>query len=68
MLVTQERVADRLPETGVATLLPDGRRLPLARAAGAGPPANLAYVIYTSGSTGRPKGVGVAHGAAVAHS
>ncbi|HZF13329.1 MAG TPA: amino acid adenylation domain-containing protein, partial [Thermoanaerobaculia bacterium] len=70
LLITEERLLGRLPETAVATLLLDaggsgidGRsaaRLPgrLPKTATAG---SLAYVIYTSGSTGRPKGVMVHH-------
>ncbi|MEA2563442.1 MAG: hypothetical protein QOH06_4946 [Acidobacteriota bacterium] len=69
VVVTQERVVDRLPETGVPTLLLDG--LPLPRSGGGlgrgSFPGNTAYLIYTSGSTGHPKGVAVPHAAAVEH-
>jgi amino acid adenylation domain-containing protein len=68
-LVTQGRVASRLPETGVPVLLMED----LAMSAESEAPAvrvlpeNLAYLIYTSGSTGRPKGVAVTHAAAAGH-
>ncbi|HET9227335.1 MAG TPA: amino acid adenylation domain-containing protein, partial [Thermoanaerobaculia bacterium] len=69
VVVTQERVLDRLPETNVPILLLD--RLPLPGSGGAqgtgALPQNTAYLIYTSGSTGRPKGVAVPHAAAVEH-
>jgi amino acid adenylation domain-containing protein len=69
VVVTQERVVDRLPETGVPALLLDG--LPLPRSGGGQGrgsfPGNTAYLIYTSGSTGHPKGVAVPHAAAVEH-
>ncbi len=81
VVVTQERVVDRLPETGVKILLLDeleSKSPPLpgrmGRAAGSvrdrerGPGGEgLAYLIYTSGSTGQPKGVAVPHAAAVEH-
>jgi amino acid adenylation domain-containing protein len=66
MLVTQRRLAEKLP-AGVARLvLLDDDRGPIGREssenpAGAATADNLAYVIYTSGSTGRPKGVEVTH-------
>jgi amino acid adenylation domain-containing protein len=70
VLVTQERVAERLPQTEVPVLLLDSGP-PLPRSGGRpgrGPfPDNTAYLIYTSGSTGRPKGVAVSHAAAVEH-
>jgi len=63
VLLTQERLRDRLPATAAEPLLVDGEEAesePLpARSAAA--PDDLAYVIYTSGSTGRPKGVPVTH-------
>ncbi len=66
VLLTQERLRGRLPETAAAILVldgPDGSP-PEAEVEGersACPPDSLAYVIYTSGSTGRPKGVMVSH-------
>lgn len=69
VVLTQERVRDRLPEFGGETILLDGEA---GRAALEAEPTtapavtvsaeNLVYVIYTSGSTGAPKGVGVTHG------
>ena len=73
-LVTQGRVAARLPETATPVLLLDASPLDgEAPDEGTGPepatvlPDHLAYLIYTSGSTGRPKGVAVTHAAAVEH-
>ncbi|HEV2733797.1 MAG TPA: condensation domain-containing protein, partial [Longimicrobiaceae bacterium] len=67
VLLTQERLAERLPETGAEVVLLDGehdaedgsalshsRTFALSHSPS---PESLAYVIYTSGSTGRPKGV-----------
>ncbi|HEX8275252.1 MAG TPA: amino acid adenylation domain-containing protein, partial [Longimicrobiaceae bacterium] len=65
VLLTQERLRDRLPATGAETVLLDGdagsssalshsRTFALSHSQF---PDSLAYVIYTSGSTGRPKGV-----------
>jgi non-ribosomal peptide synthetase component F len=66
VLLTQERLAERLPEHNAGVLYLDTDREwvaaesgeNLASQAGA---ENLAYVIYTSGSTGRPKGVTIEH-------
>jgi amino acid adenylation domain-containing protein len=79
LLLTQDRVADLLPELGVATLCVDGEHAtiganpapPVDPLGLAGPdwPAgredDVAYVLYTSGSTGTPKGVAVSHRAVV---
>jgi amino acid adenylation domain-containing protein len=70
ILITQERLAGRLPRTTAMPVFLDRDRplieretaAPLPRRADEG---NLAYVIYTSGSTGRPKGVAIAHRSAV---
>ena len=66
LLVTHQRVRDRLPAlTCPVWCLDDARARPIA-ACGEDPaplarPEHVAYVIYTSGSTGRPKGVMVTH-------
>ncbi|HEY0512065.1 MAG TPA: amino acid adenylation domain-containing protein [Thermoanaerobaculia bacterium] len=71
VLLTQEHLADRLPEvTGHAVVCVD--RLDLAAEDFSDPdwpidPESLAYVVYTSGSTGRPKGVAVPHRAMINH-
>ncbi|HEX2092677.1 MAG TPA: amino acid adenylation domain-containing protein, partial [Longimicrobiaceae bacterium] len=65
ILLTQDRLLERLPEHGVAVVRVEG--LP-REGAETGPPPDgpvpldsLAYIIYTSGSTGTPKGVRVEH-------
>ena len=73
VLVTNERLATKLPPfRGQVVRLDESREL-IERQSTANPdasvsPENLAYVIYTSGSTGRPKGVAVSHRALVSHS
>jgi aspartate racemase len=66
VLLTQSRLAERLPARGAEMLLVDSGWDAIAREDGGNlpggeSPENLAYVIYTSGSTGRPKGVMVPH-------
>ncbi len=72
VLVTEERLRGRLPETPetAARLLlldsegAEGRGLEsesAERLPAIATPGSLAYVIYTSGSTGRPKGVMIHH-------
>jgi amino acid adenylation domain-containing protein/natural product biosynthesis luciferase-like monooxygenase protein/thioester reductase-like protein len=66
VLLTQGRLAERLPPCAGETILLEAGDDSLARAAAARPrnlarPDGLAYVIFTSGSTGRPKGVMVPH-------
>ncbi|WP_128430374.1 non-ribosomal peptide synthetase [Streptomyces cyaneus] len=66
LVVTQEQVRDRLPDTGAVVVdVVRDRDLVASRPATAPEvdlgPADLAYVIYTSGSTGTPKGVLVPH-------
>jgi amino acid adenylation domain-containing protein len=68
VLLTQERLLDRVPEHGARVVVLD--REPQAGESTENPcvpvePRNLAYVMYTSGSTGRPKGVATPHGAVV---
>jgi amino acid adenylation domain-containing protein len=65
VLVTQQRVAARLPAPRAHVVLLDVEAA-LATQSAANPPSaaranNLAYVIYTSGSTGQPKGVEITH-------
>ncbi|HEY0078606.1 MAG TPA: amino acid adenylation domain-containing protein, partial [Pyrinomonadaceae bacterium] len=70
VLLTEQRLAERLPETSakVVCLDTDWKRIeeesprePERNAAS----TSLAYVVYTSGSTGRPKAVVMPHRAAV---
>jgi amino acid adenylation domain-containing protein len=64
LLLTQERLRSRLPETEVAVLAIDGVLAETGGAEFADAPIggdDVAYLIYTSGSTGRPKGVLVPH-------
>ncbi|WP_141588803.1 non-ribosomal peptide synthetase [Myxococcus sp. AB056] len=66
VLVTLERIADRLPSQGEQLLCLDADQEPLAREATSNlevpvTAGNLAYVLYTSGSTGTPKGAMIEH-------
>jgi amino acid adenylation domain-containing protein len=66
VLLTQQALADRLPETGARVLCLDNLGDALAEESPENPPGpatpNIrAYVIYTSGSTGKPKGVVLRH-------
>jgi amino acid adenylation domain-containing protein len=66
VLLTQERLLDRLPAMRARIVCVDGEADVLARESAANPDVSLsvdalAYVIYTSGSTGRPKGVMNSH-------
>ncbi|HEX7239909.1 MAG TPA: amino acid adenylation domain-containing protein, partial [Longimicrobiaceae bacterium] len=65
VLLTQEPLLRRLPETGAEVVPLDGvLEAPLADGrppSAAVTPEHLAYVIYTSGSTGTPKGTEVPH-------
>ncbi|MFE7296373.1 amino acid adenylation domain-containing protein [Streptomyces sp. NPDC057579] len=66
VVVTEERLLDRVAGHGAATVCLDReqpllRRLPTDPPHTAVTPEDLAYVIYTSGTTGRPKGVMVEH-------
>ncbi|HSU80949.1 MAG TPA: amino acid adenylation domain-containing protein, partial [Thermoanaerobaculia bacterium] len=66
LLLTQERLLDRLPASAAGVICLDreathiGQESPASWAARISPDA-LAYVIYTSGSTGTPKGVLISH-------
>jgi len=66
VLLTQERLRGRLPETSAAVLCLDRDWAAVAQENETAPesavtPENLAYVIYTSGSTGKPKGAQNTH-------
>lgn len=66
VLLTQQRLEDRLPASAARVIYLDvGRgeweRESKENSGSRVTPENLAYVIYTSGSTGRPKGVMIAH-------
>ncbi|HEX8432185.1 MAG TPA: amino acid adenylation domain-containing protein, partial [Longimicrobium sp.] len=68
LILTDSRVAGRLPEDGAELLLLDREREALATESTTTPesgvlPENLSHVIFTSGSTGRPKGVMIRHSA-----
>jgi amino acid adenylation domain-containing protein len=71
VLLTQQRLAERLPQhtanvlylnTAWEGIAQERDQNLISRATS----ENLAYVIYTSGSTGRPKGVAIAHRSTVA--
>ncbi|HEX7240613.1 MAG TPA: amino acid adenylation domain-containing protein, partial [Longimicrobiaceae bacterium] len=68
LVLTESRLADRLPEGAADLLLLD--RADLAAGCDVAPesgaePENLSHVIFTSGSTGRPKGVMIRHASTV---
>lgn len=70
VLLTQERLASRLPEHRAEVVYLDGSAELVSPEGAANPVSgvaadNLAYVIYTSGSTGTPKGVQISHRALV---
>ena len=66
VLLSQSRLAGRLPQGQARQLFLDDESEAIARECDAAPagvvtPSDLSYVIYTSGSTGQPKGVAVSH-------
>jgi amino acid adenylation domain-containing protein len=70
-VVTESRVAGRLPSTSARLVRVDADADVIARQSDEPlhvhvHPENLAYVIYTSGSTGKPKGVQIEHRSTVA--
>ena len=71
VLLTQERLLDRLPEHTARVVCLDILRDELSKHPSEAPRCvteltDLAYVIYTSGTTGRPKGVMIEHGSLAA--
>jgi amino acid adenylation domain-containing protein len=70
VLLTQQRLEDRLPVLQARTVFLDSDWERIDRQESTNPqsgvqPGNIAYVMYTSGSTGRPKGTLVLHSALV---
>lgn len=66
VLVTQSRLAEKLPQYRARLVCLDRDWHIIARERAANPvsniqPEHLAYVMYTSGSTGKPKGVAITH-------
>ncbi len=66
VIVTEEHLVSRLPETNARIVCIDRDWPLISQASDARPqvdvtPENRAYVMYTSGSTGRPKGVEALH-------
>jgi len=66
VLLTQERVLERLPFYETKVICVDAEWPEIAEQSSDNPqrcghPQNPAYVIYTSGSTGKPKGVVIPH-------
>ncbi|HXR66734.1 MAG TPA: amino acid adenylation domain-containing protein [Ktedonobacteraceae bacterium] len=67
LVLTQQHMLERLPESRVTYLCLDQLVASLANEACTAPHVDLraehlAYVIYTSGTTGRPKGTMISHG------
>ena len=70
VVLSQQRLASKLPETGASVVCLDADWEEIARGSDENPrtpatPESQVYVIYTSGSTGRPKGVCMPHRALV---
>ncbi|QLE39947.1 amino acid adenylation domain-containing protein [Nostoc sp. C052] len=73
VLITQQKLLDSLPVSGVKIIVLDAEFEMLATQSqenlvSAVKPENLACLLYTSGSTGKPKGVMLTHAALVNHS
>ncbi len=70
VMITQERLVERLPVQGISVLCLDTDWPLIATQSTENPDIplhaqNLAYIIYTSGSTGQPKGIAMPHAALV---
>ena len=70
LLLTQQRLIEKLPEHGAVVICLDTNWYNIIQKSKNNPVShvtsdNLAYIIYTSGSTGKPKGVQISHGALV---
>ena len=65
LLITQQSLRARLPETSTPLYFVDAAPAKEARVKRKRQSTDLCYVIYTSGSTGRPKGVAMPHRALV---
>lgn len=66
LLLTEAKLLEMLPTTGIQAICLDLETEAIARENTANPTypvqsENLAYIIYTSGSTGKPKGVAIEH-------
>ncbi|MEH2084715.1 MAG: non-ribosomal peptide synthase/polyketide synthase [Nostoc sp.] len=73
VLITQEKLLDSLPVSGVKVIVLDAEFETLTTQSTENlvstvKPENIACLLYTSGSTGKPKGVMLTHAALVNHS
>jgi amino acid adenylation domain-containing protein len=64
LTISQQGLADKLPDTGTEILFLDqaaGLEKEPSGNLSSGNPLHTAYILYTSGSTGKPKGVQIRH-------